>query len=80
MVMLIKLVVVVVVVFRLQVYKRVRTLLVEIYEAGVGAGGGGLRKSVISVCKKAPRALQMHFMSVKKSRKRSGFRQCIHSS
>ena len=53
MVMLIKLVVV----FRLQVYKRVRILPIEIYEAGVGAeGGGGLGKSVISVCKKAPRA------------------------
>ena len=35
--MLIKLVVV----FRLQVYKRVRILSIEIYEAGVGAGGGG---------------------------------------
>ena len=58
MVMLIKLVVVVVVVvvvFRLQVYKRVRILPAEIYEAGVGAGWG-LGKSVISVCKKAPRA------------------------
>ena len=59
MVMLIKLVVVVVVVvvvvFRLQVYKRVRILPVERYEAGVGAGWG-LGKSVISVCKKAPRA------------------------
>ena len=57
MVMLIKLVVVVVVVvvFRLQVYKRVRILPAEIYEAGLGAGWG-LGKSVISVCKKAPRA------------------------
>ena len=44
MVMLIKLVVVVVV-FRLQVYKRVRILPIEIYEAGVGAeGGGGVRE------------------------------------
>ena len=37
MVMLIKLVVV----FRLQVYKRVRILPIEIYEAGVGAEEGG---------------------------------------
>ena len=45
MVMQIKLAVVV---FRLQVYKRVRILPVEIYEAGVG-GGEGVGKSVISV-------------------------------
>ena len=44
---------------------RVGSYLLEVYER-VG-------KSVISVCKKAQKGLQMHFMAVKKSRKRSGF-------
>ena len=30
-------------------------------------------KSAISVCKKAQKGLQMHFMAVKRSRKSSGF-------
>ena len=30
-------------------------------------------KSVISVCKKAQRCYKLHFMAVRKSRKRSGF-------
>ena len=69
MVMLIKLVVVVVVVvvFRFQVYKRVRILPVEIYEAGLGAGGLG--KSVISVCKKAPKGLTDAFYGCEKVEK-----------
>ena len=43
--------------FRLQVYERIGISLVEVYEI-VG-------KSVISVCKKAQKGSQMHFMVVK---------------
>ena len=53
--------------FTIQVYKSVGIALVEKYER-VG-------KSVISVCKRAQKGYQMHFISVKKSRKRSGFVQ-----
>ena len=48
-----------------QVYKRVVISLVEVYER-VG-------KTVISVCKKAQKGQQMHFMAPKKSIKCSGF-------
>ena len=51
-----------------QVYERVAILLVEVQEG----------KSVIQVEKRPKRAIkQIHFMSVKKSRKHSGF--VIHS-
>ena len=35
-------------------------------------------KSVTSVCKKAQKGLQMHFMAVKRSRKSSGFLICSY--
>ena len=35
-------------------------------------------KSAISVCKKAQKGLQMHFMAVKRSRKSSGFLICSY--
>ena len=50
--------------FMLQVYDGVGRLLNEVYER-VG-------KSVISVCKKAQKDQQLHFMAVKMSRKHSG--------
>ena len=43
--------------FRLQVHERLEISLVEVYE-GVG-------KTVISVCQKAQKVKQMHFMAVK---------------
>ena len=50
--------------FRLQVNERVGISLVELYER--------VRKSVISVCKKA-KGTNRFFLAAKKSRKRSGF-------
>ena len=50
---------------RLQVYERVRILVVNVWERAA--------QSVISVGKKARKGKQMHFIAVKKSRKRSGF-------
>ena len=51
--------------FRLQVNERVVISLVELYER--------VRKSVISVCKKAKGTNRCFFLAAKKSRKRSGF-------
>ena len=49
----------------LEAYKRIGISLVKVYER--------VKKSLISVCKKAQKGKQMHFTAVKKSRKRSGF-------
>ena len=46
---------------------KVRISLVEVYESGVGT-------SVTLVCKKTQKVLQIIFMAVKKSIKRSGLR------
>ena len=51
--------------YRLQVYERVGISPVEMYEKE--------GQSVISVCKKAQKGQQMHFIVVKKSRKSAGF-------
>ena len=51
--------------FRLQVNESVGISLVGVYER-VG-------KSVILVCKKAQKVQMIHFLTVKESRKRSGF-------
>ena len=56
--------------FRLQVYERVRISLVEVHQRQ--------GKSVISCCKKAQKGYQMHFLAVRKARKKILVLSFIH--